>query len=471
MSNKATGLVEFAVDTFSSFNSSIPASVKNRVSELIIDQIGLQIACAELPWSRAVYNYSLRFSASKGRSTVAYFGETLSAEGAAFVNACFGHGQDFDDTHLEVQTHPGSTIIPVAIAVGEEVGASGKDIFKAIIAGLEVMLRVAYSVSPGCLKRGHHTPPAAGPFGAAITTGLIIGLSPKKLVNAMGIAGSFSGGLLEYTQSGGSVKRIHNAIPTTAGIRAAYFASEGMTGPATILEGKRGFCKVFSDCSEPERITAKLGKEYLIDGLALKAYNCCYFIHAPLEAFLMLCDNHNLQAEDIEKVKVGVSEYSLTHVGQIPEPQDLLGAQFSLHFTLSLSLFNGAPGISDYTSEQLHNSSIRLFAKKIEVYEDSIATKEYPSNWGGVVTIITKSGQKLTQRIRNPKGTPENKMSKEEIKAKFYNNVVSSLGDIKTISLYNQLENFESIARIESLTALFKNSYVSPSETTEMLTA
>ncbi len=127
---------------------AVPDSVHQRVRQLVVDQIGIQIGCADLPWSTAVHDYLARLG-SKGTATVMAHGTRMHPELAAFVNAAFGHGQDFDDTCMLVQTHAGAVVIPVALAVGEHVGASGAEVLAAATAGLEVILRVAHSATGG----------------------------------------------------------------------------------------------------------------------------------------------------------------------------------------------------------------------------------------------------------------------------------------------------------------------------------
>ncbi len=442
-------LVQFSRELYS---NGLDDALSGKLKSLIADQIGLQIGCASLPWSETTYRYHAENFPVRGNSTIAYYGNEVSPEQAAFTNACFGHAQDFDDTCLKVQTHPGCVIIPVALAMGEEVGASGEDVVKAIAAGMEVMLRVAHSVSPGCLQRGHHTPQATGPFGAAIVAGLLLGLDEEQLLNAMGIAGSFSGGLIEYTQAGGSVKRIHGSIPTTAGIRAAYFAADGMTGPASVLEGKKGFCTVYSDTTNISRLTNLLGQRYLIHEVALKFYNCCYFIHAPLEATLELVKAHELKPADIKTIRVGTCKHSTTHVGRIREPVDALGAQFSLHFTLSLALLREIPGLDSYEDHNLWDQEVRNFAKNVEVYEDKTCTTEYPENWGAIVEIVDKKGNIWSKRVRFPKGNPENPMSEAEILYKFNRNVEGKIATTQAEELYRRISNLETLKGIKELT-------------------
>ncbi len=449
-------LVQFSRDLF---QKGLPKSVERKVKELIQDQIGLQLGCSEFPWSKAVYKYQQQSALSIGQSTIFHYGDKASPEIAAFINGTFGHAQDFDDTCLMVQTHPAAVIVPVAMAIGESVSASGRDVMTAIGCGLEVMVRIAHSVSPGCLQRGHHTPQATGPYGAAIAAGLLLNLSEEELLNAVAIAGSFSGGLIEYTQSGGSTKRIHCAIPTTAGIRAAFFAKNGLTGPHTVLEGKKGFCRVYSDTTDLERLTRDLGSRFIVEHVDLKKYNCCYFIHCPLEATLELVSENSLEVSEIEKILVGTCRHATTHVGKIRRPKDALGAQFSTAFVLALGLLREIPGVDSYTDEILADDELLRFTDKVDVYEDEVCTSEYPANWGSVVTIKMKNGTSFVRRKRDPKGSINNPLSRDELFEKFgrnLGNVGYSLEQARAI--FNEIDYLDNYRSINDFTFLLSRS-------------
>lgn len=126
-------------------------------------------------------------------------------------------------------------------------------------------------------------------------------------MDAIGICGSFAGGLVEYTESGGSVKRIHTGIPAQAGVRSAYLAKFGLTGPRTIIEGKKGLINVFgTGKGDIKRVTNELGKTFMLDTLSFKPYNCCYLIHPAIEGFLQLCNENQITSSDeIQNVEVG----------------------------------------------------------------------------------------------------------------------------------------------------------------------
>lgn len=438
----------FAYDVF--HHGEMPSDVLAIAEQILIDQIGLQIGCSRLPWSEAVFRY-IESLGGQGSSTVVARGLRTNAEGAAFVNGAFGHGQDMDDTCTLVQTHAGAVIVPVALAVAEETSASGEQLVRAIAAGLEVMLRAAYSVSPDCLRHGHHTPPAAGPFGAAIAVGLLLGLTPAELEQALGVAGSFCGGLTEYTQSGGSVKRIHTAIPTTSGIRAARFAQAGITGPLTVFEGLKGFCRVFANDPHPERMTDGLGTDWVIREVGLKLYNCCYFIHPAIEAMLSLVQEGRLDPGDIQSISVGTSAHGVTHVGAITHPDDAVGGQFSMAFTLALVLLRGLPDISSYTPEELADPLLHAFADKVTVHEDPVATAEYPRSWGSIVRITTTAGVESQARVRFQRGTPQNPVGPAEVWEKFNRNVEPVLGMDRTARLGSVLSQVRELTTVREL--------------------
>ncbi len=445
---------ELAESALKLYRAAQPDVVKNIALQAILDQYGLQIGGSDFPWSKALYKYSRDFAHSTTyTSTITRYGDTVSPLQAAFVNGSFAHAQDFDDSHQEAQTHPGSVVIPAAMAMGEHLKLPGNVVLNSIIVGMEIMLRLAHTLCPACIEGGHHTPPTIGPFGAAIACGLLLELNVHQLTNALGICGSYSGGLVEYTLSGGSVKRIHTGLGARAGLEAALLAKEGLTGPTTIIEGKKGLWAVYGRGNAfPERLFDQLGEKYMLATLMFKPYNCCYLIHPAIECFLHICNLHHLSAEDIATVSVGLSKFSISHAGKIILPEDLLGAQFSTSFTLALSLLKGPPGMWSYNEAQLKDQKMLQLAKNISVYEDAQAEKEFPQKNGCILNVKTKNGETYSLRITDPKGSPENLLTLAEIKKKFYDNTVPIIGLEKAAALYERIMRFEDLLSVNDLT-------------------
>lgn len=446
--NETLSLARFAVEMRS---EDVPQEVRERASLLVLDQIGCQIAGAQLPWSKRIHEAIAPLTAPGGASVV-QFREQLSPDGAAFINSAFGHSNESDDTHLKTPTHPGAVIIPAALALAEDLGSDGRDFLDAVIVGYEVMLRVSYAVSPHLIARGHHPPPAVGPFGAAAAAARLLGLDVDETVNALAISGSHSAGLLEYTQTGGSVKRLHCAIPAQAGVRSALLARSGVTGPPTVLEGERGFTKVFSPERDLSWLTRGLGSEWILMETAIKSYSCCYLIHPALDAIRLIRGEHEFQPTDVEHIAVHTTNGALVpHVGKILEPMDILGAQFSMGFSLALMLHTGGCGFWDFFNADLKAPELLELSRRVQVVLDTDDLTHFAT--GLLVRVVLKDGTVLEQSVGHARGEPENPLTDQEIRDKFLAIAGPVLGpEAKTIC--DRIEGVDQETRIGDVVRL-----------------
>jgi len=403
----------------------IPETVKDHARRFMLDNFGCQVAGATLPWSKDYREVITRTRSGRG-ATVAYYGDQLAPDDAAFLNSAFNHANETDDTHLKSPTHSGGIAVPAALAMVEYAKGDGAQLLLAVIAAYEVQIRLSWACSPHLIYKGHHPPVGVGPFGAAIASSILMGFDLEKTINALGIAGSHSAGLIEYTKTGGSVKRIHSAIPTQAGVRAALFSEIGITAPHTILEGEKGFCKVFAGEYDLSRLTDVLGESWHLLVNGLKPYSCCHLIHAAFDALDNIRDETPLRPEDVKAIRVATnSEPILSHIGSIMEPDDILGAQFSLPFSVAMRLHNGNRGVQggngfwDYTEVDFKDKELLETARKVSVF-----VAEDQSEWASVdkgagVEVETKDGQILQNAVTFSKGLPENAMTPAEVEEKF----------------------------------------------------
>ena len=439
--------------------SDVPHEVRAHARRFILDNFGCQIAGATLPWSQTYYNV-LRSTRSGNPSTVAYFGDKLSPDDAAFLNSTFNHANETDDTHLKSPTHPGGIAVPAALALAEYAKAGGEKLLLAVIAAYEIQIRISWACSPYLIYRGHHPPVGVGPFGAAMAGAVIMGFDAETALNALAIAGSHSAGLIEYTKTGGSVKRIHSAIPTQAGVRAALFAQAGITGPHSILEGDKGFCKVFAVDYDLTRLTERLGTHYHLLDNALKPYSCCHLIHAAFDALDSLRDKHPLAPEQVKRITVYTnSEPILSHIGSIIEPADILGAQFSLPFSMAMRLHHGGRGVNggngfwDYPRVDLKDPKLLATARSVRcVVPDR-------NEWAAVdkgagIEVETTDGRRLREIVAYSKGLPENPMSEAEVKDKFRSLVEPILPQGRTQQIIDAVDGLEAIDDVDRLARL-----------------
>lgn len=423
--------------------TDIPAPTRAQARRLILDQIGCQIGSAGLLWSRQVLRTTLELG-SAGPSTVMATGDRLRPDDAAFVNSTFGAANEIDDAHTGVRVHPGAVVVPAVLATAQAAGATkGPDVVTATVVGYEVLLRVAWAGFPLLMQKHHHTPVSAGPFGAAAAAARLLGLAVGETRHALAIAGSHSGGQMEYTESGGSVKRIHTAIGAAAGVRAAYLARAGLTGPLAVLEGRRGFLEAFADRSHVDRLVSDLGATYLIDGAGPKGYFAEYRIHAPLQALEELMAEHGLAFADIAGLRVGVSSVTVEAVGTIVVPDDALGAQFSMRFALAVAARHGADRLRAVGADDLADPALAALAERVELYVHPEVEARRWTSFGAVLTVRTVDGTELTREQPEALGTPGNPMSDERLTAKFRSLVEPVVGERRCADLLDALWHLE----------------------------
>jgi 2-methylcitrate dehydratase PrpD len=224
----------------------LPAPVVRQAKECITDTVAAGICGSALPWSRIVIDYAER-TGPGGRSHILGRGSAVQAPAAALANGALAHAFELDSlTRPGAGAHPGATVLPPALAIAQEKGADGRALIAAFVAGNEVMIRIGRATGHTNEARGFHAPGTTGPFGAAVAAGHLLGLDAGAMTNALGIAGSLCGGLLEFARGdGGMVKRLHLGRASEAGVLAASLAAGGFTGPRTVIEGQFGFLRVF----------------------------------------------------------------------------------------------------------------------------------------------------------------------------------------------------------------------------------
>ena len=232
-------------DKFSEFAQGltfqkIPAVVIEKTKDLMLDTLGICISSSRLDFGIAALNLVAAWGGTPESSLIGSK-KKVPAQNAAFANGVLGHGQDFDDTHTESVVHPSACLVPVALAVGEKQGSSGKEVLTALVASLEVMIGIGMPALNRFHLRGFHTTSICGTFASALVTAKLMGMDKERMVEALGISGSFTSGLLECIPSGSWAKRLHAGWAGLCGVVAAQLASTGYTGPKTVFEGKLGF--------------------------------------------------------------------------------------------------------------------------------------------------------------------------------------------------------------------------------------
>ena len=424
--------------------------VIEKTKDLVLDQLGIELAASTKPWSVVVYDY-VRGLGGSGESTIVNYGNKVRAENAAFANATFGHGFEMDDTYLPSAAHLSCVVVPTALAIGERDHIDGKDFLLAVVTGCEAMGRIGRSVAPSYVGRGFHSTGVVGPFGAAAVVGKLLHFGEELMLNAISIAGSHSSGLHECTQTGDSVKRVHAGIAAFGGIRAALLAKAGIIGPATVLEGKKGFWHAFSDEYHPEKLTSDLGKEFIVTETSYKLHACGHLIHSAIDATSKIVKEHDIRPNDIEEMVVGTSKHAITVVGTILEPEDVTDCQFSTVFSLAMCVVKGSNGFRDYNEENLRDPDIRKLARRIRLEVDDEVDAMFPANRAVRMTVKLKNDTIYQEKLDWLRGTPENPATKSEVENKFRDLATIVLPNDRVEEIFKIVEDLDEVGNVSTL--------------------
>lgn len=425
---------------------SIPADALAGARRLMQDQLAVQIGSAALPWSRAVLDLT-RSAHAPGSSHVTTSGDAMSAADAAFVNSTFGHGFEYDDAHRASSSHPGSCVVSAALAIGEELGSSMREVVTGIVAGYEVYTRIGNLAAPELLERGFHPHGLLSNFGAAAVVAKMRGFDFETTVHALAIGLSHASGTTEYTSSGGSIKRVHSGIGTRNGIRAAEMAAAGITGPTTFLSGAKGFFHAFVGRSVPDEAAATFGldKTFEITRVWVKPYCCCGINHAYIDGARRLA---GLPAE-VESVLLGIQTGGDVVIGNknanARAPKIIEHLQYSLPYQFSLSMLgkgNGFQSHHDYMAGRLdigEGSDVAILAGKVQIEVKPELDTSYRGRWVGDIAVRYQDGTSESVFVDNPTGTAENPMPQEDLDAKFHELTVSVIGAERSEALLSAI--------------------------------
>ncbi len=253
----------------------IPDEVLARAKVLTLDFLGSAIRARRDAESTASLLKMLETLAldGKGESTVFGDAKTWTPAVAALLNGALGHSLDFDDTHADSSLHPSAPVVPAAFAIGEMVGASGRDVLTAIVAGYEVCCRLGNALDPTShYARGFHPTATAGTYGAAAAAAKLFGLSQEQIIAAFGVSGSQAAGSLQFLVNGAWNKRYQVGAAAMNGVIAATLARNDFIGSSRSVEGKRGLLVGYSDNTHPDKAVAGLAQICKSTKIGVKPY-------------------------------------------------------------------------------------------------------------------------------------------------------------------------------------------------------
>jgi 2-methylcitrate dehydratase PrpD len=394
----------------------IPAHVVRRTEDLLVDWFGSAVAGHGSRPVEALTRVVMKMGPSTGSSEVMVNRALTSPYIAAMSNAAASHVAEQDDVHNGSVFHPATVVFSPVVAMAQAMGASGRQLLTAAVAGYEVGIRVGEF-----LGRSHykvfHTTGTAGTLAAAAAVGNLLGLNAQQMQHALGSAGTQSAGLWEFLRTGADSKQLHTAHAAGAGLMSALLAQEGFTGAAQILEGAQGMAAGMSSDADVRKLTDGLGTRWATAETSFKYHASCRHTHPAADALLQVIQQNSLHPNDIVRVVTHVHQGAIDVLGPVVNPVTVHQSKFSMGTVLALAARFGYAGLTEFDGH-FSEAATRAVCDRVEMELDAEVDGAYPQRWIGKVTVHTRDGRVLKGRVDEPKGDPGNTLSRDEISAK-----------------------------------------------------
>lgn len=427
----------------------LPKEVMIQAKKCLLDFIGVAIAGSECPLLPVLLRITSHID-TKQKAIVIGQKKSASLLFAPLINGTLGHFLELDDGHRASISHPGTVVIPAALAVAENRNSSGKDLLLSVILGYEIICRIGRSIQPSHQTiRGFHTTGTCGTFGAAIAASKLFELSNIKTTNALGLAGLQASGLLEVMNNGSMSKPFQAGKASHNGLLAALLAKYNIKSPITIFEGKKGFLNAMANKWNKRDIFEDFGKKFLISEIYFKFHAACGLVHSSIDAIIKIMEENNLNTKDIKRIILKVQTYAADVVGKkniIPKtPEE---AKFSLPFNAAIAALYRKANREQYTMKIIRNPEVISLIKKSEVIADKNLDKTFPIKRSSIAVIETISGIKFEKKVDCPKGSPENPPSYYDIFKKFLyltNSYINNTHANRIAEMVEKIDKMENI--------------------------
>jgi len=418
----------------------------------LIDTLGAMIAGAPQASTSAVLHAYRRAGVPEGRVQVPGMRQRFDALQAAYVGGAASHGLEVDDGYRPGSVHPGTVVIPAALALAASIGASGTDLVRAIVAGYEATGRIAAACHPHARWRGFHNTGIAGVFGAAAAASVLLGFEADQVENAFGIAGSGAAGLFSFAAGGD----VHPGHAAREGLLAALLTDGGLAGPRGILEFKEGFFNAFAggDRDYGSIDLLAFGDNHprsalVIANCYMKPHACCRHIHSAVDAVLDIAGAERLRPEDIAAVRIGTYAIAASHaaIGW----SEMTTAQMSFPFVVAVALVRGHVGLHDFDDAARADAAVNAMTMRIHVGIDAQCDMDYPRLRAAKVEVETTDGRRFKRYVPEPYGAASNPLSDDVLAAKFIDLAGPQIGQARAQAGLDMLWRIETLGDVTTL--------------------
>lgn len=424
---------------------AIPREIQREAVRTFVNWLGCAVGGAGEETTRVALR-ALKTVSGPAQATVLGTGDRLDVLNAALVNGISSHVLDYDDTHLKTIIHPGGPVASAALAVAEWRGSSGRDLITAVALGVEACCRIGNSVYPDHYDRGWHITGTAGVFGAAVAAGRLLGLGPRPMTWALGIAASQASGLREMF--GTMTKSFHPGRAAQGGILGSLLASEGFDSSLKALEAPRGFANVLSTKQDLDEVIGGLGERWEAGLNSYKPFACGIVIHPVIDGCLQLRERLGPSVGAIRSVRLRTHPLVLELTGKTGPGTGLEG-KFSVFHAAAVALLRGDGSPTAFTDEAVNDPDVVELRSRVEVTVDPRIHEA-----SAEIVLVLADGATFELGVERAIGSVERPLSDDQLEAKFLGQAARVIGSERASHLLQLAWQVPDLQEVSTLTTV-----------------
>lgn len=448
----SSALLTLAQQARTMFASNIPEEVLHQARLCILDTVGCVIAGSQTEEAQLI----LGCEPGKPQDHLPVFGSSQRRDlhEAMRINAYLGDVLELNDLF---GGHASIGIVPAALMLGQHLGASGTKVLEAVVRGIETTCRVYDSVYPSLRRYTEMGMVPVGfpsTIGAAVTASHLLDLNEEQTVNALAIAGGLAGWCPAEVifGNGGSFKpMLFGAQPADTGVKAAYYAQAGMTGPSNLLDSKVGY---FASASTQGQFDgASWEGRWALMQPRRKLHACCGYLHAPVDALSELRLQLGSDAIQSAQIELRVAPYVADVVSKERNPNSANDARFHLQYCLALVACGAdviLPEHSIQLEKHLQRPDVLSVMQRVSVIHDANLSHYHHCQ----ITVTESGGKTVTHSVTAPRGSPQKPLSNKDVEGKFLLLAEPVLGQEQAQRFIAEALTIDSTANVSSLTQL-----------------
>jgi len=429
---------------------TLPAQASDDAKARILDTLAAIVSGASLPPGRLAIAY-VREQGGTAQASVASTDIRTTAINAAFANGMLAHADETDDFEPITKAHPGCSVVPAALAMGEWQGRSGRDLIRAVVLGYDLCCRVLVALGPDHVRATNRSAEGlSSTFGAAAAAAAMAQLDEQQMRFVLSYAAQQMSGLWSWRRDEDHTEKAFDfsGMGARNGVAAATMVIGGFTGVDDVLDGDRSLIPALSAEPRPEELVAELGSRFYVSETAIKVFSVGYPIQSPLDAFLSLQREYSLTPDSVDRIVVRMPPDGAGIVDNSLLPD------VNLQHVMALAVVDGTVTFdASHSRERMSDPAVNAIRSRVTLIGDpDLNDPDAPRS--GLVQVTMTDGRTVSRFTRFAPGTKENPLSFAQVADKARSLIAPVLGDAGAQALVDRVETLETLGDVSELAAL-----------------